>query len=63
MSFCLYALRLLEKLKSNNGIMNRLLGRFVIPFLAKYTSTIIGISSERVNVKENEVLLNHELFR
>ena len=62
MSFCLYALGLVENLKSNNGIMNCLLGRFAIPFPTKYTSTII-CTSERVNVKRKEVLLNYELFR
>ena len=62
MSFCLYALGLVENLKSNNEIMNCLLGRFAIPFSTKYTSTII-YTSERAKVKRKEVLLNYELFR
>lgn len=61
MSFCLYAIRLAENLKFNNEIMNHIVGRFVIPFHAKYTSTTIG-TSERVNEKGKEVLSNYELF-
>ena len=44
MSFCLYALGLAENLKFNNEIMNCIVGRFVIPFHAKYTSTTIDFA-------------------